>query len=415
MKAHNQVRAVGVSPDGRSATFVRACSRGLSGDAEYFFDFWDLAARRIRKSSAMPQGVRLSHFQPDGQRFIGFRFAGDWDSAEVVVVDIETGRIEAALRHADPKWVQTATAADGRMLVTATTHAWQWDGQSLGIGPHAIHVWELCSARECMTITLKEKGPGARCERLAIAPDCRTVVTVTPGYGLRFWDTVTGEEVGRRTGATARVTALAFSPDGGYLATGHADSTILLWDLSFIGEHYKSLGTKAGVRQVAASWEGLANSDARKAHQAVWRLIAAGDSATALLRSKLAPAPRAGGRIARLIADLGHESFVRRQKASTELEKLLPQARPALEDALAKAPSLECRRRIESLLALPTLVARDVQSLRNIRGVQVLEHIATPEARDLLEKLSGGGPEARLTQEAKAAVERLGKRAAAGP
>ena len=415
MKAHNQVRAVVVSPDGRSATSLRACYRGLTGGAEYFFDFWDLAARRIRKSSVMPQGVRLSHFQPDGKRFIGFRFAGDWDSAEVVVVDIGTGRVEAALPHADRKWVQTATTADGRMLITATTHAWQWDGQSLGIGPHTIHVWELCSARECMTITSKEKGPGARCERIAIAPDCRTAVTVTPGYGLRFWDTVTGEEVRHRTGTTARVTSLAFSPDGAYLATGHADSTILLWDLSFIGEHYKSLHTKAGAQQVAAAWEDLANSDARKAHQAVWRLIAAGDSATALLRSKLAPAPKAGGRISRLIADLGHDSFVRRQKAATELERLLPQARPALENALAKTPSLEGRRRIEALLALPTLVVRDVQSLRDIRGVQVLEHIATPEARDLLKKLSGGVPEARLTQEARAAVERLVKGATARP
>src|SRR5262249_20662553 len=236
-KAHNQVRAFVVSPDGRSATSLRACSRALTGDPEYFFDFWDLAASKIRKSSVMAKTIRFSPFHPDGMRFIGFRFAGDWDSAEVVVVDIETGRIEATLQHDDRQWMKTATAADGRTLVTATTRVRQWDGQRIATGPHTIHVWELSSAKECLTIPLKESGSDDRCDRIAIAPDCRTLVTVSPGYALRFWDMMTGEELLHRTGATTRVTSLAFSPDGRYLAAGHADSTILLWDLSVIGEH----------------------------------------------------------------------------------------------------------------------------------------------------------------------------------
>jgi hypothetical protein len=37
----------------------------------------------------------------------------------------------------------------------------------------------------------------------------------------------------------------------------------------------------------------------------------------------------------------------------------------------------------------------------------VLEYSATPEARQLLESLTRGAPEAQLTQEAKAALERL--------
>src|SRR5262249_32535438 len=155
------------------------------------------------------------------------------------------------------------------------------------------------------------------------------------------------------------------SADGKFLATGHADSTILLWDMSIIGAHYKSLLTKADARPVADSWEDLASSDAGKAHQAIGRLIAAGDSATALLRTKLTAAIEiAEERFSGLIADLDHESFVRREKASKELEKLLPQVRSALENALAVTPSLEVRRRIKFLLARPSLEVRDAETLR---------------------------------------------------
>jgi hypothetical protein len=48
--------------------------------------------------------------------------------------------------------------------------------------------------------------------------------------------------------------------------------------------------------------------------------------------------------------------------------------------------------------------------LRGLRAVAVLEHIGTPEAKQLLVNLSEGAPEARLTREAKAALGRLVRR-----
>jgi len=47
----------------------------------------------------------------------------------------------------------------------------------------------------------------------------------------------------------------------------------------------------------------------------------------------------------------------------------------------------------------------------SVRAVEVLEHITTPEARQLLQELACGAAEARLSREANAALERLKKRA----
>jgi uncharacterized protein YjiS (DUF1127 family) len=50
-----------------------------------------------------------------------------------------------------------------------------------------------------------------------------------------------------------------------------------------------------------------------------------------------------------------------------------------------------------------------------VHAVQVLEAVGTPEARSVLESLARGVANARLTREARAALERLTKRAAATP
>ena len=51
----------------------------------------------------------------------------------------------------------------------------------------------------------------------------------------------------------------------------------------------------------------------------------------------------------------------------------------------------------------------DPETLRALRAVAVLEDVGTPPARKVLETLAKGSVEARLTQEAKAALARLAR------
>jgi hypothetical protein len=135
-----------------------------------------------------------------------------------------------------------------------------------------------------------------------------------------------------------------------------------------------------------------------------------------LLRQRLRRAPRLNAeRLAGLIADLDSKRFAARQQATAALEELREMALPALRRALAGKPSLECRRRLELLVQTAEAPLSPGEPLRRLRALVVLERIGEERARGVLRTLAGGEPEARLTQEARAALERLGRRSLAFP
>ena len=88
-------------------------------------------------------------------------------------------------------------------------------------------------------------------------------------------------------------------------------------------------------------------------------------------------------------------------------------AGPAVRQALEGKPSPEARRRLEELARKLDGPVEDAEEARALRGVEVLEHIGSADARKLLEELSHGAAGAWRTREATAALERL-NRAASG-
>jgi hypothetical protein len=129
-------------------------------------------------------------------------------------------------------------------------------------------------------------------------------------------------------------------------------------------------------------------------------------------REQLHPiAPIQREHIARWIEDLDSAEFAVREQAVRELEKHGEAVEGALRKVLAGRPSLEVRQRVKLLVEKWTGANR----LRKLRAVEVLENIASPEARQLLEKLAGGAADARLTQEAKEALARLAARHSVQP
>jgi hypothetical protein len=119
------------------------------------------------------------------------------------------------------------------------------------------------------------------------------------------------------------------------------------------------------------------------------------------------PLPRS---IAAMIRDLDARSFAVREKATEDLAKLAREAEMPLRQALQNPSSVEAQRRLERLVAMLEGGALPAETLRAVRAVEVLERIGSREAMDLLRALAQGAPEARLTHEARASLERLTRR-----
>jgi hypothetical protein len=117
-------------------------------------------------------------------------------------------------------------------------------------------------------------------------------------------------------------------------------------------------------------------------------------------------------RVSRLLADLDNDDFQVRTKAEEELETLGETIADDLDAALKKPLSLEAGRRIKHLMdrIRDQRKTPSAERIRVLRAVEVLEQIGTPEVRRLLTDLAGGAPKARLSEEAKASLERLVKR-----
>jgi len=239
-------------------------------------------------------------------------------------------------------------------------------------------------------------------------PDGRLLVTAV-GDLVQVWEVAVGGELARRPGHRGRVDVLVVSPGGRSVATVSLDHTILVWDLT-------RLSTGALPKpplmppQLESAWKDLTSSDAAAGRRAVETMSADPAQAVALLRERLLPVKSPDSKqVARWIADLSSDDFEERRLAADHLERLGELAGPALRAALAAKPPLEARRRIDEMLAKLRPAVLPPEALRGVRGVQVLELIANPEARKVLAVLAGGAAGARLTQEAQASLERLAR------
>jgi WD40 repeat protein len=275
-------------------------------------------------------------------------------------------------------------------------------------GDGSISLWETLTGKEVARLKGKTESPLIRRavvapNALAISPDGRTLANGHPDGSVHLWNLYSGEELGAFTGHLSAVLSVAFAPDNRTVISGSADTTALVWDAGPLIQ-----GNHSAAKLGMDDWNDLA-ADPKTAFRAVTVFASNPRDALELLQ-QIKPAPGVDPKhLAQLVADLDSVDFKSRQQANAALEKLGDLAEPALRMALENNPSLETRRRVERLL---DLILGDqpppAQVQRALRGVWILEQIATPEARRLLQTLAAGAPGHRLTRDAQGALKRLG-------
>ncbi|HLN26309.1 MAG TPA: sigma-70 family RNA polymerase sigma factor [Gemmataceae bacterium] len=220
---------------------------------------------------------------------------------------------------------------------------------------------------------------------------------------VRLWEALTGKERRRFVGHQAQVTSIVFSHDAQRIISGSEDGTALVWDATGVLKPQTAKATNENL------WHDLAGEDGVAAYEAMCALTARQEVAflARLLRPVKSPDPAI---IGRLLADLDNSDFATRRRAERALDELEQLAESGLRKAMVESTSLEVRRRADTLLTKLDTSPPSSKTIQALRAVEVLERIATPEALDVLKTLAGGAPEARLTQEALASLQRLSRR-----
>ncbi len=270
---------VAISPDGRRAVVGDYGDQPVVGQT---LTLIDLPSKRVTATVSTipyrrPHGVA---WLPDGRRVVA---TAERDSA-VIVVDVEAGRVERAIRTGAAGSHMLALSADGRRVYTAnipsgtvtamdvergvatgTGRAGRFS-EGLALSPDGGEVWvgnrddHTVSVIDTRTLATVATLPAAQLPyRVAFTPDGARAVVANPASGqLRVFDRASRRETAAISvvypdGAAGEPLGLAVTPDGRWLfATDGGGPRVALVDLRE-GRVVRAFATGMGPDGVAYS------------------------------------------------------------------------------------------------------------------------------------------------------------------
>jgi WD40 repeat protein/serine/threonine protein kinase len=207
--------------------------------------FWDAkSGQRLFQFRAHESHARSVAFSPDGQRIA----TASWDKT-VKIWDVQT-----LAKSSDPS---------ARPVLGTSTIGFM--GSPLGPGPFLATSALVPGRIDPSPLHTLRSGPDVIFWKAVFSPDGRYLATsgnrsasgrVYPGE-VKIWDPVAGKELCTLEGQEDRAwSALAFSPDSQWLATGHKDNVVNIWDVR-TGRKWRTFpGHTVGVQCVAFSPDG---------------------------------------------------------------------------------------------------------------------------------------------------------------
>jgi WD40 repeat protein/serine/threonine protein kinase len=232
---------------------------------------WDAAVGRLvctlRGHAERTLGVA---FHPDGRRIVSAAWDGTvriWNSetgeqvgllggpdamAVAAVYSPDGSRIASAFadgtvliwdagsRHEVRRLACQFPAGDGATTTLTSILAYRCDGRWIAAcsnpgesEPGEVRVFDASSGERTLTL----RGHTAKVAAVAFSPDGSRIASASFDRTVKLWELETGQEVCTLRGHTAGVLSVEFSPDGRSLATGSMDNTVKIWNARRTAEH----------------------------------------------------------------------------------------------------------------------------------------------------------------------------------
>jgi WD40 repeat protein len=363
---------------------------------------WDVKTGRTHNTPPRVHDTTSPLFAPD-ERFLG-QFGGptlhlyDFLANESKYLRVADGFRET-IRCA-------AFSADSRLAVVAVD-----DGIALARAAIPADRLPTRARLFCLELTTQQIRYSfpqfkASVEALALSPDGRHLaVAAEPDHTVHLLDVNTGAEVCRFAGHYGRVRRLVFSSQGNRLASASADTTALVWDVSFLAQE-KNPMDKLADGELQAQWQALTLPGGPKVHEAIVRLGQHPGEVVPYFKARFKTLKEVDPKnLAQKIKDLDDDDLTVREDATLFLTQWIDAATPHLMNVIAKSTSPEAIARARFILA--NHKPRPEHAWREFRAIEVLEKMAVPAARDLLRFLADDAPTSSRAREAQAALNRL--------
>ncbi|MFQ5732625.1 MAG: WD40 repeat domain-containing protein, partial [Planctomycetaceae bacterium] len=272
---------------------------------------------------------------------------------------------------------------------------------------HRVLVWEVATETVVHELKLHTK----RILAIAFSPDGRFLATAGLDRSVRIWEVATGKPVHTFVGHRGPVAALRYSPDGAVLASGGFDRTVLVWKAAARSQSSLPKGPLTEA-EAANLWEELASATPSKAYRAIGRIAEADAPAMKTLRKRVRAVlvPSQNERIKELLVQLDDDDSRVRHRAMRELRKLRKIALPILIKTIKETTSAEVRYRLRRVLEGPEGEERFSPSdiRRMLRIVHAVGRVGGEDAEAILELIVRNLATApRVVKEATETLQRL--------